>query len=576
MPNTIPASQLAGHLVVECLVEQGVKHAFGVPGESYLAVLDGFHAYRDRIRLITSRQEGGAAYMAEANGKLSGRPGVCFVTRGPGATNASIGVHTAFQDSTPMVLFVGDVASDQRDREAFQEVDYTSFFGPSTKGMAKRVERIDDPDRIPEYVARAFATAMNGRPGPVVLVLPEDMLTRSTSARPLPRVEPVQAWSDPGSLRELRELLLQSSKPFVIAGGGGWTPQAAQALERFAENWKLPVGNAFRFQDTFDNHHPLYAGDVGIGLNPKLAARIKDSDLILAIGPRLGEMTTSGYTLLQVPKATQKLVHIHASAEELNRVYQADLAINATMNAAARSLEVLTAPAEVPWAAWTQAAHADYEANLVPQPLSGLSEETSTRVVDMPEIVAVLKKHLPQDAVLANGAGNFASWVHRFFRHHGLAKGLKTQLAPTVGGMGYGVPAGIAANIVSGRTVLTMTGDGDFLMNGQELATAVQHGAKTIVVLLNNGMYGTIRMHQEREYPRHVSGSELVNPDFAALARAYGYAGVRIDRTAQFEPEFIAALERKQGTLIEVMLDPQAITTRGTLSAITESALKMK
>jgi acetolactate synthase I/II/III large subunit len=574
MPNTIPSSQLAGHLLVECLVEQGVKHAFGVPGESYLAVLDGFHAYRDRVRLIINRQEGGAAYMAEAHGKLSGRPGVCFVTRGPGATNASIGIHTAFQDSTPMVLFVGDVASDQRDREAFQEVDYTSFFGPSTKGMAKRVERIDDPNRIPEYVARAFATAMNGRPGPVVLVLPEDMLTRSTSARPLPRVEPVQAWSDPGSLRELRELLLQARKPFVIAGGGGWTAQAAQALQRFAENWKLPVGNAFRFQDTFDNHHPLYAGDVGIGLNPKLAARVKESDLIAAIGPRLGEMTTGGYTLLQAPKAKQKLVHIHASAEELNRVYQADLAINATMNAAARSLEALAAPAEVPWAAWTEATHADYEANLIPQPLTGLSEETSKRVVDMPAIVAVMKKHLPDDAVLTNGAGNFASWVHRFFKHHGLVKGHKTQLAPTVGAMGYGVPAGIAANIVSGRTVLTMAGDGDFLMNGQELATAVQHGAKTIIVLLNNGMYGTIRMHQEREYPQHVSGSDLSNPDFAALARAYGYAGVRIDRTARFEPEFIAALERKEGTLIEVMLDPEAITTRGTLSGITAAALQ--
>ncbi|HXE50454.1 MAG TPA: thiamine pyrophosphate-binding protein, partial [Ramlibacter sp.] len=287
-------SQLAGHLIVECLVEQGATHAFGVPGESYLAVLDGFHAYREQIRFVINRQEGGAAFMAEAHGKLSGRPGVCFVTRGPGATNASIGVHTAFQDSTPMVLFVGDVASDQRDREAFQEVEYTSFFGPSTKGMAKRVERIDEPDRIPEYVARAFATAMNGRPGPVVLVLPEDMLARQTDARPLPRVEPVEAWSAPGALRELREMLLRSSKPFVIAGGGGWTVQAAQALQRFAENWKLPVGNAFRFQDTFDNHHPQYAGDVGIGLNPKLAARIKDSDLILAIGPRLGEMTTGG------------------------------------------------------------------------------------------------------------------------------------------------------------------------------------------------------------------------------------------------------------------------------------------
>jgi acetolactate synthase-1/2/3 large subunit len=573
--STAPA-QIAGHLLVECLLAQGVTHVFGVPGESYLAVLDGFHAWRERIRFIVNRQEGGAAFMAEAHGKLTGRPGVCFVTRGPGATNASIGVHTAYQDSTPMVLFVGDVASDQRDREAFQEVEYTSFFGPSTKGMAKRVERIDEPDRIPEYVARAFATAMNGRPGPVVLVLPEDMLVRRTAVRPLPRVEPVQAWSDPGSLREVRELLLQATKPFVIAGGGGWTVQAAQALQRFAENWKLPVGNAFRFQDTFDNHHPLYAGDVGIGVNPRLAARVKESDLVLAVGPRLGEMTTGGYTLLQAPKARQKLVHIHAGAEELNRVYQADVAINATMNAAARSLEALAAPPEVPWSAWTEAAHADYEANLVPQPLAGLQGDTAAGVVNMPAIVAVISKHLPADAVLTNGAGNFASWMHRYFKHHGLAKGFKTQLAPTVGAMGYGVPAGIAANLVSGRTVLTMAGDGDFLMNGQELATAVQHGARTIVVLLNNGMYGTIRMHQERDYPRHVSGSDLANPDFAALARAYGYVGVRITRTAEFEPELVAALEREEGTLIEVMLEPEAITTRASLSAITAAALKNK
>jgi acetolactate synthase-1/2/3 large subunit len=560
------APQIGGHLLVECLVAQGVSHAFGVPGESYLAVLDGFHRYRDSIRFVINRQEGGAAFMAEAAGKMTGRPGVCFVTRGPGATNASIGVHTAYQDSTPMVLFVGDVASDQRDREAFQEVDYMSFFGPSTKGMAKRVERIDDADRIPEYVARAFATAMNGRPGPVVLVLPEDMLVRETSARPVARVEPVAAWSDPGALRQLREMLLAARQPLVIAGGGGWTPQAAQALQRFAENWSLPVANAFRFQDTFDNHHPQYAGDVGIGINPKLAARVKESDLILAIGPRLGEMTTSGYTLLKPPKARQKLVHIHASAEELNRVYQADLAINATMNAAPRSLEVLTAPPEVPWTAWTQAAHADYEANLVPQRLPG--------DIDMPAIVAALQKHLPADAVLTNGAGNFASWTHRFFRHHGLAKGHKTQLAPTAGSMGYGVPAGIAANIVTGCTALTMAGDGDFLMNGQELATAAQFGAKSIIVLLNNGMFGTIRMHQEREYPANVHGTELANPDFTGLARAYGYAAARITRTEEFEAELLAALARKEGTLIEVMLDPEVITTRGTLSAIRENALK--
>ena len=574
---TLSESQkIGGHLLVECLIAQGVTHAFGVPGESYLAVLDGFHAHADKIKFVINRQEGGAAFMAEAHGKLTGRPGVCFVTRGPGATNASIGIHTAYQDSTPMLLFVGDVASGTRDREAFQEVDFCSFFGPSTKGMAKRVERIDDVARIPEYVARAFATAINGRPGPVVLVLPEDMLAApvlahsATGAIPaaLPRVEAVQAWSDPGSLRTLREMLLASERPLVIAGGGGWTVQAAQALQRFAENWKLPVGNAFRFQDTFDNHHPLYAGDVGIGINPKLAQRVRDSDLIIAIGPRLGEITTGGYSLLQVPRTRQKLVHIHASAEELNRVYQADLAINASMNAAARSLEVLSAPPTLVWDAWAQACNADYLSNMQPQPLPGQ--------IDMPAIVGLLQKHLPADAVLTNGAGNFASWVHRFFKHHGLAKGLKTQLAPTSGAMGYGVPAGIAAAITTGRLAFTMAGDGDFLMNGQELATAVQYGAKSIIVLLNNGMFGTIRMHQEREYPRRQAGTELHNPDFAALARAYGYAGVKITRTDEFEAQLLAALERPQGTLIEVALDPEVITTRGTLSAITETALKNK
>jgi len=344
------SSQLAGHLLVDCLVAQGVTHAFGVPGESYLAVLDGFHARRDAIEFVVCRQEGGAAYMADAHARLTGRPGVCFVTRGPGATNASIGIHTAFQDSTPMVLFVGDVATDTRDREAFQEVDFAAFFGPSTKGMAKRVERIDAAKRIPEYVARAFAMAMNGRPGPVVVVLPEDMLTHTVQGlQALPAAPAVEAWSDPGALRDLRTLLLNSERPMVLAGGGGWTVQSAQALQRFAENWKLPVANTFRAQDTFDNHHPQYAGDVGIAINPKLAVRIKASDLLLVIGSRLGEMTTSGYTLLDLPKPAQKLVHIHASAEELNRVYRADLAINATMNAAARSLEVLSAPPVVPW-----------------------------------------------------------------------------------------------------------------------------------------------------------------------------------------------------------------------------------
>src|SRR5574337_432654 len=556
--------RLAGHLLAQCLIAQGVDIAFGVPGESYLALLDGLYAHQDRIRFVVCRQEGGAAFMAEAHGKLTGRPGVCMVTRGPGACNAAIGVHTAFQDSTPMVLLVGDVAAQARDREAFQEVDFFSFFGP----LAKRVERIDDARRIPEYVARAFATAIHGRPGPVVLVLPEDMLTERVAAQPLPRVATVQTPIGLEPLSALRELLLKSERPMVIAGGGGWTPEAARALERFAETWQLPVANAFRYQDTFDNRHALYAGDVGIAINPRLAKRIRDSDLILALGPRLGEATTGGYTLIEAPWPRQTLVHVHASAEELHRVYQADLAINATMGAAVQSLATLAPPAALRWSAWAAACHDDYLANREPQPLQG--------AIDMPAVIATIERLLPPAAVLTNGAGNFASWLHRFFRYRGLAQqGAKTQLAPALGAMGYGVPAGVAAAIAEpNRTVLTLTGDGDFLMTGQELATAVQHGAKTIVVLLNNGMYGTIRMQQEREYPERVAGSTLHNPDFAALARSYGYAGVRVNRTEEFEPELRAALARSEGTLIEVMLDPELLTTRATLAEITRASLQ--
>jgi acetolactate synthase-1/2/3 large subunit len=566
--------EIGGHLLVQCLIEQGVTHAFGVPGESFLAVLDGFYLYPEQIQFIVNRQEGGAAFMAEAHGKLTGRPGVCFVTRGPGATNASIGIHTAFQDSTPMVLFVGDVASDTRDREAFQEVDYLSFFGPSTKGFAKRVERIDDVNRIPEYVARAFATAMNGRPGPVVLVLPEDMLAQAVQPQALfgklpvalPYVEKVECFLGLQPMSSLHEMLLKAKQPLVIAGGAGWSANAAQALQRFVETWQLPVANAFRFQDTFDNHHPLYAGDVGLGINPTLAARIKSADLILAIGPRLGEITSGGYSLIEAPLPKQKLVHIHASGEELNRVFHATLAIQASPAQAALALAEMTPPDAVPWDAWAQACHADYLANLQPQPLPGS--------INMPAIISTLQQHLPHDAVITNGAGNFASWMHRFFRYHGWSKGFKTQLAPTNGAMGYGVPAGIAAAITTGRVVFTIAGDGDFLMNGQELATAVQYGAKTIILLLNNGMFGTIRMHQEREYPRRTAGTALANPDFCALAQAYGYVGVLITHTDEFEPALLAAMTRPQGTLIEVTLDPQVITTRGTLDAITQAALE--
>ena len=561
----------AGHALVEALIAQGVHTAFGVPGESYLAVLDGFHEHRDRIRFIGCRQEGGAAFMAEAQGKLTGRPGICFVTRGPGATNASIGLHTAFQDSTPMILFVGQVASDQRDREAFQEVDYRQMFGPGTLGMAKWVGEVQDADRLPEYVSRAFHTALQGRPGPVVLVLPEDMLTDMTAAPVLPRAEAALAWPAPGALRDLRAMLMAAHRPFLIAGGSGWDAEAANALQRFAENWQLPVGCGFRFQDTFDNRHALYAGDVGIGINPKLAARVREADLIIALGVRLGEMTTGGYTLLQAPRPVQKLVHVHAGAEELGRVYAADLMLQASMACAAKALETLAAPTSVPWVEWAQGAHADYEANHV---------ASAVEPMDLAVVMKTVQRLAPADTIYTNGAGNYSGWLHRYVRYHGLQHHGRTQLACTSGAMGYGVPAAVAAALLyPQRTVVNVAGDGDFLMTGQELATATGYGAgcgagKLISIVVDNGSYGTIRMHQEREYPGRVSGSDLFNPDFVALAKAYGWQAQRVDITAAFEPAFAAALAADRPTLIHVKLDTDVITSRTTLSALRETALR--
>ena len=567
-------SRLAGHALVEALIAQGVDTAFGVPGESYLAVLDGFHEHRERIRFIACRQEGGAAFMAEAQGKLTGRPGICFVTRGPGATNASIGLHTAFQDSTPMILFIGQVASDTRDREAFQEVDYRQMFGPGTLGMAKWVGEVHDADRLPEYVARAFHTAQQGRPGPVVLALPEDMLTTPTAAAVLPRAEPALAWPEPGALAALREMLAAAERPFVIVGGGGWDAAACAALERFAEAWNLPVGCAFRFQDLLDNRHPNYAGDVGIGINPKLAARVRDADLVLAIGPRLGEMTTGGYRLLDAPRPKQKLVHIHAGAEELGSVYAADLLLQSSMRCAAPALEGLTAPGKIAWAAQTRAARADYEANLAPSPLdAGVSALDMGLVVQT--LARVLDERGAENAVLTNGAGNYSGWLHRHYRYPGLRHGGRTQLAPTSGAMGYGLPAAVAAALLQpGRTVVNLAGDGDFLMTGQELATASAHGAKLVSIVVDNGTYGTIRMHQEREYPGRVSGSDLFNPDFAMLARAYGWASALVTATDAFEPALRAALDRRESTLLHLKLPAEISTSRTTLSALRAAAMK--
>ncbi|NDG40955.1 MAG: thiamine pyrophosphate-binding protein [Betaproteobacteria bacterium] len=561
----------AGHVLVEALVAQGVHTAFGVPGESYLAVLDGFHQHRDQIRFIACRQEGGAAFMAEAQGKLTGRPGICFVTRGPGATNASIGIHTAFQDSTPLILFVGQVASDQRDREAFQELDYRQMFGPGTLGLAKWVGEVQDADRLPEYIARAFHTALQGRPGPVVLVLPEDMLTELTVAPVLPRVEPAQAWPAPGALRDLRAMLLAAQRPMLIAGGSGWDAEAARALQRFAENWQIPVGCGFRFQDTFDNRHPLYAGDVGIGLSPKLAQRVKDADLIIALGVRLGEMTTGGYTLLTPPRPAQKLVHIHAGAEELGRVYAADLLMQSSMACAAKALETLAAPPSLPWGEWAATAHVDYEANHV---------APSVAPLDMAVVMKTVQRLAPADTVYTNGAGNFSGWVHRYVRYFGLQHHGRTQLAPTSGSMGYGFPAAVAAALLyPERTVVNVAGDGDFLMTGQELATASGYGAnrgagRLVSLVVDNGTFGTIRMHQEREYPGRVSGSDLFNPDFAAMARAFGWRAACVQTTEAFEACFAEAMQPGAPMLIHLKLDPDVINSRATLSSIREAAIK--
>lgn len=563
--TAVQETRPGGHLLVEALIAQGVDTVFGVPGESFLAALDGLHERRDAIRFIACRHEGGAAFMAEAQGKLTGRPGVCFVTRGPGATNAAIGVHTAFQDSTPLLLLVGQVARHQRDREAFQELDFRQVFGPGTLGMAKWVAEVDDAERLPEYVARAFHVAMQGRPGPVVLALPEDVLSGPAAAPVLPRVEPAQAWPAPGALRQLRTLLLQAERPLVIAGGSGWSAESAQALQRFAENWNLPVGCGFRFQDTFDNRHPNYAGDVGIGINPRLAQRVRDADLLIAVGVRLGEMTTGGYTLIEPPRPRQKLVHLHAGAEELGRVYAADLLLQCSLAAAGKALETLTAPPQLPWAGWTASARADFEANRVPPPVAPL---------DMAQVVLAIERLAPADSLYTNGAGNYSGWLHRYLRYRGLQHHGRTQLAPTAGAMGYGVPAAVAAALLyPQRTAINLAGDGDFLMTGQELATAVAYGAnrgagRLVSIVVDNGTYGTIRMHQERHYPGRVSGSDLFNPDFAALARSYGWRAARVEKTSEFEPAFLEALSEGPPMLLHLKLDAEVSTSRSTLSEI--------
>lgn len=550
-----------GQILVDQLKIHGVELAFCVPGESYLAVLDALYGARDQIKLITCRMEAGAANMAEAYGKLTGRPGICFVTRGPGATHASVGLHTAFQDSTPMILFIGQVARDQMEREAFQEIDYRRMLGPLTKWVAE----IPSADRIPEFVARAFHTAVSGRPGPVALALPEDMLVEcmeATDTKHFARSEPAPREHD---LVTMMRILSSAERPLAILGGGGWTEKACHDVRVFLEEWHLPAVTSFRAKDRLDNRHPLYAGDMGIGIDPKLGSRIAEADVLLAIGPRLGEMTTNGYTRLAPPVPKQRLIHVHPSAEELNRVYQAELAINAGVEsfayAAVQATETMRPTHRPNWSAWAKAAREDYETFIKPV--------TTVGDVNPSEIFAWLRERLPEDAILTNGAGNYAGWLHRFYLH----KRFHTQLGPTSGAMGYGVPAAIAAKAVHpDRVVVAAAGDGCFLMTGQELATAAQFKLPIVVLVFNNGIYGTIRMHQEREYPARIIGTDLANPDFAALARSYHCFGATVCKTSEFEAAFEQALASGKPALIEIITDPDAITPTSTLSGIRKAA----
>ena len=548
----------AGKILVDSLLTHGVDTAFCVPGESYLAVLDALHDVQDRISLYVCRQDGGASFMAEAYGKLTDRPGICFVTRGPGATNASIGVHTAQQDSTPMILFVGQVGSDVVEREGFQEVDYRRMFG----NIAKWVAQIDRPDRIHELVSHAFHVAMSGRPGPVVLSLPEDMLTARLAPMQTKPYQRVAANPGARDLAVMRQMLQDAQRPMVILGGGGWNAEACANIRRFAERNGLPVTCTFRRQDLFDNLHAQYAGEIGVGISPKLQKRLQESDLILCVGARLGEMTTNGYALFNVPRLKQNFVHVHPGAEELGRVYQADLLINSGMREFAEAAAALEPVDGSRWSEWTASARRDHVENSSPVEVPG--------PLNPSRMVEWIAKTLPRDTIVTNGAGNFSSWAHRFYPYGPW----RTQLGPTNGAMGYGVPAAVAAKAVHpDRNVLCFTGDGDFMMNGQEFATAVQYGLPIIVLLFNNAMYGTIRMHQEREYPARVHGTSLTNPDFAALARAYGGHGETVRTTEEFPAAFERARASGKPAILDILLDPDVITTRATLGAIRNKAI---
>lgn len=537
--------------VVDALLAQGVDRVFCVPGESYLPVLDALYEERERIQVIACRMEAGAANMAEAHGKLTGRPGVCMVTRGPGATHASVGVHTAQQDSTPMLLFIGQVATGDKGREAFQEVDYSAFFGP----LAKWAVELDDATRAHEVIDRAFATALQGRMGPVAIALPEDMLAAECENDVAPARPASASGISPAVLSAIADRLGKASKPVLLLGGSGWDAEAVGSIARFARDADVPVVTSFRRKDLFDNDAPQFAGDLGLGPNPKLLARLREADLLIAVGARLGENPTQGYTLFTRAETAQKLIHIHAGAEEVGRVWPAAIGAVADVRCAAAALADIKV--EGKWGSWREAARADYEAWTRPIAVTG--------AVNLSEVMAHIAEVMPKDVILTNGAGNYAAWLHRFIRH----RTFRTQLAPTSGAMGYGVPAAIAAKLAAPeREVIAFAGDGCFLMTGQELATAVQYGVNIIIVVVDNGSYGTIRMHQERHFPGRVSATDLRNPDFAAYARAFGAWSTTVETTAAFAPALAEARRCGRPALIHVKTDVEDISPGRTISAL--------
>ena len=542
----------AAEVLVDQLIVHGVEHAFCVPGESYLAVLDAFHDRK--LNITVCRQEAGAAMMAEAVGKATGRPGICFVTRGPGATNAAHGVHIAQQDSSPMILFVGQVARGMRGREAFQEIDFRAVFG----SMAKWVTEIDDPERIPEIISHAFYAATSGRPGPVVIAIPEDMQREMIAIDDAPPCEPVEIWPGLTDMVKLQKMLWAAERPMVLLGGSRWSEAACASVMRFAERFEIPVATSFRRFHLFDALHESYAGDLGIGVNPKLLARIKAADVIVNIGGRLGEVPSQSYKLFEIPGPKQTFVHVHPGVEELGKVYRPHLAINAAPTAFAAALEGLQPPNEIKWRAETKIAHDDYMA----------WSEIATEVpgaVNPGKVAVWLRENLARGSVICHRARNFSTWLHRFYRVRDFA----TQFGPVSGSMGYGVPAAIALKRLDpNRTVVALAGDGDFLMNGQEFATAVQYDLPIIVIISDNGIYGTIRMHHERDYPGRVSGTDLRNPDFAMYARAFGGFGVLVEKTEDFAEAFRAAEKSGKPSIIHMKIDPDAITPTTTLTKL--------